>query len=290
MFPPAFDFLAATSGAEAVEILANRGESAKVLAGGQSLIPLLKLRFAAPSLLVDIGRIPGLNVIRDEQAALILGATSSHAAIEASEMLRRECPALIDAAAVIADPLVRNMGTVGGSIVHADPSGDWSAVLLALDAEIHILGPRGRRVVPIEDFTLGPFTPALEFDELVTEIRIPAANRGSAYAKLMRKTGDFATVGVAASIRLVDGRVADIRLALTAVGPQPFRVRRAEQVLRGDEPTAATLAGAAEVAGDASEPVADARGSVEYKRAMVRAYVGRALQRAVDRAGSGDAG
>jgi len=288
MFPPRFDYVAPASITEAVEILAARVEDSKVLAGGQSLIPLLKLRFSAPSLLVDIGRIPDLAGIKADNGALALGAMTSHAAVESSKALKRRCPALSDAAAVIADPLVRNLGTVGGSIVHADPSGDWSAVLLAVDAEIDVVGPHARRNVAMEDFVLGPFTPALGPDELVTEITIPAPSRGSAYAKLMRKTGDFATVGVAVGVRLVDGTMADARLALTAVGSQPFRVSAAEELLRGVHPTEAIFATAAEEAGRACEPVADARGSVEYKRAMVRVYAERALRRAVSRAGSVD--
>lgn len=282
VYPARLDYVAPDSIAEAIGILSARGGGAKVLAGGQSLIPLLKLRFAAPEVLVDIGRIPGLSFVRGDRA-LSVGARTSHAEMEASETLRERCPVFTDAAGVIADPLVRNLGTIGGSVVHGDPAGDWSAVVLALDAEARVTGPRGERTVEAEDFLLGPFTPAIEPDELLTEIRVPAPRVTSAYEKLMRKTGDFATVGVAVSLRVVDGRLEEPRVALTAVGPRPFRSREAEGALAGAAPTEESFSRAGHAAAMECEPVADARGSVPYKREMVRVHVRRALRRALGR-------
>ena len=283
MYPARFDYEAPASVPEAIEILSARGDGAKVLAGGQSLVPLLKLRFAAPEVLVDIGRIPGLTFVRRDDPVLSVGATTTHAQVEASKTLSERCPVFTDAAAVIADPLVRNLGTIGGSIVHADPAGDWSAVLLAVDAEARVTGSRGERTIRAEELVLGPFTPALEPDELLTEIHVSAPKVTTAYEKLMRRTGDFATVGVAVSLRVVDGRLEEPRVALTAVGPQPFRSLNAEQTLAGAELNEDLFSQAADAAATECEPAEDARGSIPYKREMVRVHVRRALRRAVGR-------
>lgn len=291
MVPAAFDYRAPTSLAEALDLLRQHGDDAKVMAGGQSLIPLLKLRFAAPAILVDIGRVPGLTGIEAEADALRVGARTRHVDVERDAGLDRRCPILRDAAPQIADPLVRNRGTVGGSLCHADPAGDWGSVMLALDAQLVAASAAGERVIPAADFFQGPFTTALRPDEVLTEVRIPAAPPGrrasGAYLKLERKVGDFATVGVAVQVQLADGRVERAGIGLTAVGSSSLKALEAERALAGREPTAEAIAEAARLAAEAAEPRDDLRGSAAYKRDMVRVFVQRGLRTALDRAGRG---
>ena len=288
MFPAAFDYRAPASLAEAVDILRQRGDEAKVMAGGQSLIPLLKLRFSQPALVVDIGRLPKMAGVERRDGHLHIGALTKHAEVERHAELRTLCPILPEAAHWVADPLVRNQGTLGGSICHADPAGDWGSVMLALDAELVARSESGERVIHAADFFLGPFSTALRPDEVLTEIRIPlSAHSGGAYNKLERKVGDFATVAVAVQVRLDGGKVSRAGIGLTSVGDRNLKATEAEKSLAGKEPTDEAIAAAAKLAAAGSEPKSDVRGSAEYKRDIVRVFVQRGLKTAVARAREG---
>ncbi len=288
MFPAAFDYRAPASLAEAVDILRQRGEEAKVMAGGQSLIPLLKLRFSQPALVVDIGRLPNLAGVTRKDGHLHIGALTRHGEVEHAAELKTLCPILPEAAHWIADPLIRNQGTVGGSICHADPAGDWGSVMLALGADLVARSESGERVIHAADFFQGPFTTALRPDEILTEIRIPvAAHSGGAYNKLERKVGDFATVAVAVQVEMNGGKVAKAGIGLTAVSDRNMKAVDAEKSLSGKEPTDAAIAEAARLAAAAAEPKSDVRGSAEYKKDIVRVFVQRGLKTAVARARGG---
>ena len=287
MIPPRFDYVAPTSLDEAIAILTAEGDEAKPLSGGQSLIPLLKLRFTAPRLLVDLNRIPGLDVLAEENGALRIGALVRENQIERSAVVRNRYPLLADAAAVVADPIVRNRATLCGNIAHADLANDHPAALLALDATAIVQGPGGRRAIPIADFFTGLFATALQPDEVLVEVRIPAptARSGGAYLKLERKVGDFATAAVAAQVTLAeDGTLERVGIGLTNVGPTAIRASRAEAHLTGKRPLDPVLAEAGRIAAEEASPVADRRGSEEYKRDLVRVLTARALKRALGRA------
>jgi carbon-monoxide dehydrogenase medium subunit len=257
------------------------------MAGGQSLIPLLKLRFAQPGLLVDIGRLPGLSGVARNNGSLRVGALTRHVDVERSKDLGGVWAILPEAAHWIADPLVRNQGTIGGSICHADPSGDWGSIMLALDAQLVARSSKGERVIPAADFFQGPFTTALRPDEILTEIRIDssAKHAAGAYNKLERKVGDFATVAVAVQVELDGGgKVSKAGIGLTSVGPTNLKATAAESALVGREPTDAVIAEAAKLAAGAAEPKDDVRGSAEFKKDVVRVFVQRGLKTAVARA------
>lgn len=287
MIPPSFDYHAPKTLPEALEMLGRFGEEAKVLSGGQSLLPLLKLRFAQPAHLVDIGRIPGLDYLREEGGVLKIGALVREAALEASPLVRSKYPILVDTAGVIADPLVRNLATVAGNLAHGDPANDHPATMLALGAEVVATGPKGPRTIPITQFFTGLFTTALEPTEVLTEIRIPAppAASGGAYVKLERKVGDFATAGAAAFLVLKGGVIARAGIGLTNLGPTPIKAADAERHLAGKKPDEAAFAEAGRLAAAAASPGADRRGSVEYKKEMARVLTVRALRKAAERAG-----
>jgi carbon-monoxide dehydrogenase medium subunit len=288
MIPAAFDYHAPTTLKEAVALLSQHRDDGKVLSGGQSLLPLLKLRLGQVGHLIDIGRIPGLEYIKEEGGMLKIGGRTRESALERSELVRARYPILLDTAQVIADPLVRNMATVGGNLAHGDPGNDHPATMIALGAQVVAVGPKGERVIPIDDFFLGLFQTALQADEILTEIRIPAppARSGGAYFKLERKVGDFATAAAAAQVTLAaSDAVERVGLALTNVGPRPVRSAAAEKFLTGKKPDAASIGEAARLAAQASSPSADRRGSVEYKREMARVMAARALRKAVERAG-----
>jgi len=289
MYPAAFDYRAPTSLPEALALLKQHGDDAKVLAGGQSLVPLLKLRFAAPGLVVDIGRIPELSGFRSDPGRLRIGARTRHVDIESNPALRRLCPILSDAAQQIADPLVRNRGTVVGSVCHADPQGDWGSVMIALGAEMVAASESGERRIPARDFFEGPFTTALRPDEVLVEIVIPAGGGPAAgtYLKLERKVGDFATVGVAVQVEMANGHIGRAGIGLTAVGPRNLQAAEAEQALAGQEPSDSVIAEAARLAAAAAEPKDDVRGSAAYKRDVVRVFVQRGLKTAVAMAKEG---
>jgi carbon-monoxide dehydrogenase medium subunit len=288
MIPAAFDYHAPNTLSEAVALLTKLGDNAKVLSGGQSLLPLLKLRLGQTGHLVDIGRIPGLEYIKEEGGMLRIGGRTRESVLEQSELIRTRYPILLDTVQVIADPLVRNMATVGGNLAHGDPGNDHPATMLVLGAQVVATGPKGERVIPIDKFFLGLFTTALKPDEIVTEIRIPvpAARTGGAYMKFERKVGDYATAAAAAYVTLgASGTVEQVGLALTNVGPTAVRATAAEKHLIGKKPDAAALGEAARIAAAATSPNADRRGETDYKKEMGRVLATRALQKAIQRAG-----
>ncbi len=288
MIPPAFDYHAPASLPEAIALLSRFGDSAKVLSGGQSLLPLLKLRLGSAEHLVDIGRIPGLEYVREEGGFLRIGGRTRESVLERSDVIRERYPILLDTARVIADPLVRNRATVGGNLAHGDPANDHPATMLALRAEVVAQGPEGERVIPIDGFFTGLFATALAPDEILTEIRIPVPlNRtAGAYVKLERKVGDYATAAAAAQVTLdATSAFERVGLALTNAAPVPQRAAAAEDFLTGRRATEANIAEAARKAAEAASPTADRRGSVEYKREMARVLAARALKKAVERAG-----
>ena len=288
MIPASFDYHAPSSLADAIALLQRHGDQAKVLSGGQSLLPLLKLRMGAAEHLVDIGRIPGLEYIKEDGGFLKIGGRTRESMLERSELIRSKYPILYDTALVIADPLVRNRATVGGNLAHADPANDHPATMLALGAEVVATGPAGERTIPIAEFFTGIFSTTLAADEILTEIRIPIPPPGSggAYVKLERKVGDFATAAAAAQVTLAaGGEVARAAIGLTAVGPMPIKAAAAGEFLLKKRPDAATIAEAARLAAADASPTADRRGSVEYKREMARVLTARALARAIERAG-----
>jgi carbon-monoxide dehydrogenase medium subunit len=288
MIPAAFDYHAPGSLADALALLDRYGDDAKVLAGGQSLLPMLKIRLAQVGHLVDIGRIPGLDYIKEEGGFLKIGAGTSEAALERSDIIRMKYPILLDTAKVIADPLVRNRATAGGNLAHGDPANDHPATMLALGASVVARGPKGERTIPVDQFFQGLFTTALAINEILTEIRIPVppAKSGGAYEKLERKVGDFATAGVAAQVTLgARGEISRAGIGLTNAGPTPIKAIEAEKFLTGKMPDEATLQEAGRVAARAASPSPDRRGSVEYKREMARVLAVRALRTAIRRAG-----
>jgi len=288
MIPPSFEYLRPKTVPEAVALLQQHGDEAKILSGGQSLIPMMKLRLARPGFLIDINRIAGLSYVKEEGGYLKIGALTREAELEAAPLVRSKYPILFDTAHVIADPQVRNMATVGGNLAHGDPANDHPATMVALGAQVVATGPKGERVIPIENFFVSLFSTALQHEEILTEIRIPVppARSGGAYFKLERKVGDFATAAVAVQLTLDDkGACQKAGMGLTNVGPTPVKARKAEEFLRGKKFDEATIKQAAQLAADESAPSPDLRGPVEYKKALVKELAKRALSRAVERAG-----
>lgn len=289
MIPSSFDYHAPGSLDEALALLREHPGEAKVLSGGMSLLPLLKLRLGYATHLVDIGRIPDLDFIREADGRLEIGAMVREADLETSAIVAERLPILVDTTKVIADPLVRNRATVAGNLAHGDPANDQPATMIALRAELVARGPDGERTIAIDDFFVGPYMTALAEDEVLYAIRIPLPplRSGGAYRKLERKVGDFATAAAAAQVTLgEDGAVTAAGLALTNAGPTPTRATEAEASLVGRTPDGEAIAGAARLAADAAQPSADWRGDVGYKREMARVMMTRALQTAVERARS----
>ena len=287
MIPPSFEYLRPNTIPEAIAMLQQHGDDAKILSGGQSLIPMMKLRLARPAILIDINRISGLSHIKEEGGFLKIGGLTREAELEASPLVRSKCPILADTTHVIADPQVRNLATVGGNLAHGDPANDHPATMLALGAQVVANGPKGERVIPIEAFFLSLFTTALKPDEILTEIRIPIppARSGGAYLKLERKVGDFATAAVAVQLTVDEqGACRNIGMALTNVGATPVKVKKAEGFLQGKKLDDAAIAQAAQLASDEAEPSADLRGPVEYKKGLVKELSKRALLLARERA------
>jgi aerobic carbon-monoxide dehydrogenase medium subunit len=288
MYPASFEYVAPASLDEALGTLGRYGDDAKVLAGGQSLIPLMKLRLAAPRVVVDINRLPGLDTLAEEDGGLRIGALVRHKACERSGLLGGRWGTLGAAAPLISDPIIRNLGTVCGSLAHADPQGDWGSALLAMDAEVVARGPDGSRTIPLRELFQGPFQTSLAPTEIITEVRVPDPGpvAGGTYLKLERKVGDFATVGVAVHLSMDDGRVGRAGIALTAVGPTNLRATAAEEALAGAEPTDAVIREAARLAAEAAQPHSDTRGSADYKRTVVRVFTERGLRAAAEAAGA----
>jgi len=290
LIPPRFEYFAPSSVDEAVRILDRFGGEAKVLAGGQSLLPVMKLRLAEPKALVDINRIPDLAHIREDAKSLHIGATTRTNDLNDSDVIHKRYPILSDAAFEIADPLVRNLGTVGGNVSHGDPANDLPACMLALGAHFIVRGPKGARTIPATEFYQDTFVTALESNELLVEIEIPKARpgQGNAYVKLEKRIGDFPIVGVAANLVIGSkGTIESAGLALTAVGPTALKATDAEHHLAGKAADDAAFMRAAEFAQGIANPVSDLRGPAEYKRAMVGVLARRALHRARDRARGG---
>jgi carbon-monoxide dehydrogenase medium subunit len=263
-------------------------EDVKVLAGGQSLIPLMKLRILSPAHVVDLNKVRGLEYIRKGMGVIAIGAMTRTADIERSRLLKEECVILSDCASHIADPLVRNLGTIGGNVSHADPTNDMPAVMIACGAEMVVAGPGGRRRVAAADFFRDTFVTAMAKSEILTELRIPVArHRAGAYSKLERQAGDLAIAGIAASLLLsADGRCQECGIGLTGVGPVVIRARRSEDVVVGSRVGPGTVAEAARLAAEDSRPTSDLRGPEKYKREMVKVMSKRALSLALKRARS----
>ena len=288
MYPSRFDYLAPASLEEVVEALGER-EGAKVMAGGQSLIPVLKLRIASVDTVVDLNGVAGLDGIDRDGDGLRIGALVRHADAERSAALTERYGLLGSTARLVADPLVRNRGTVCGSLAHADPQGDWGSAMLAARASIVARGPSGERTIPIEELFTGPFSTTLSSDEVVTEVRVPdpGPRTGGTYLKLERRVGDFASAAVAVQVTLDDGHVGQVGIGLTGVGATNLRAVAAEDALRGNEPTEDAIAEAARLAAAAAEPQSDNRGTAEYKRNVVRVFCERGLRTAISAAQAG---
>lgn len=287
MFPASFEYLAPTSLQEAIALLGKNPGEAKILAGGHSLIPLMKLRLAAPRYLIDIGRIDGLAYIREEADTLAIGPMTTHHSIETSEIVRRLVPLLAETAAHIGDVQVRNRGTIGGSLAHADPAGDFPAAILALEAQIKAIGPSGERTIKAEDFFVDLLTTALASDEILSEIRvpIPRGRVGTSYQKFDNPASHYAIAGVAALIALgPDDTIQKARVGITGVGPKAYRATSVERALEGRTASDETIASAAQTAADGVDVAGDIHASSEYRAHLARVYARRAVQQAVERA------
>lgn len=298
MIPAPFDYHAPRTLDEAIALLGRLGESAKILAGGQSLIPAMRFRLATPEVLVDLGRIGDLSYVEERGDYLAIGAMAREQALEASPVVAASYPLLHDTAQVIADPLVRNKATVGGNLAHADPANDHPATMLAYGAEVIARGASGTRTIPIDDLFVGLFTTSLGPGEILTEVRVPRPGKacGGAYLKVERKVGDYAVAAVAVQLEIDPPRggqarsgavIRHIRIGLTNVSPVPMRAQAAEAALTGREPSDDALEAAGQAAAAACDPSADLRGQVDYKRDLIRVLTKRAVRRAVERAQGG---
>jgi len=289
MIPPSFDYVAPKTLSDAVAAL-NQNENAKILAGGQSLIPVMRFRLASPAVLVDLNRIEGLSYINEEDGWLKIGAMTRESTVEHSPLVHEKYSLLADTASVISDPIVRNLGTVGGNLANADPGNDHPATMLAYGAQIVATGPKGERVIPIDSFFVGLYESALAANEILTEVRIPAnkPRSGGAYLKLERKVGDFATAAVAAQVELdAKDNFTSVGIGLTNVGLTAIKATAAESFLKGKSSSDENIRQAAQLAAEAAQPIADVRGSEDYKRSLVKTYTVRALRLAVQRAKGG---
>jgi aerobic carbon-monoxide dehydrogenase medium subunit len=286
MIPGSFDYHVPHTLDEAIALMAQLGDGAKILAGGQSLLPAMRFRLAAPEALIDINRLRDLAYVEERGDHLAIGALTREHQLEESPLVARSYPLLLDTAKVVADPLVRNRATVGGNLAHSDPANDHPATMLAYDATIVARGPKGARTIAIDDFFVGLFENSLQPGEVLTEIRIPkpVPGSGGAYLKLERKVGDYAVAAVAVQLQLASGVVGRVRIGLTNVGPVPRRAENAEAALAGKAPTDDVVEAAGQAAAAECDPSADLRGGVDYKRDMVRVLTKRAVRRAVERA------
>lgn len=285
MIPSAFEYHSPTSVEDAIGLLGQYGDDAKLLAGGHSLIPLMKLRLAAPEHLIDLGRVQGLSYIREEGGTIAIGAMTTHAAVAASELLRSRLPVLAEAAASIGDVQVRNRGTIGGSIAHADPAAELTAVLTALGGDVTVVGPGGTRAIAAADLFVTYLTTSLDARELLTEVRFPAlpAGAGWSWMEIARRHGDFALAGVGVVLALGGGVIADARIALTGVGPTPVRASQAERLLVRRAPSEGLWAEAAEAVRAAIDPDGDIHASAEYRKHVAGVLTQRALREALAR-------
>ena len=283
MYPAQFDYHSPASVQEAISLLGRLKDDAKVLAGGHSLLPMMKLRLAQPKHLIDLRKVPGLSGIKEDGGAIAIGALTTHYAVESSSLLKQKCPLLTETAGTIGDPQVRNMGTIGGSLAHADPAADYPAAVIALGAELVAEGPKGKRTIKADDFFKGLLTTAIQPDEIIVEIRIPSwpAGTGMSYMKFPHPASRFAVVGVAAVVT-ADGK--KVGVGITGAGTKAVRAKGVEAALAGKTLDAATLKAAAEKAADGVDVQADLQGSVEYKTHLLKVYCRRALEAALSRA------
>jgi carbon-monoxide dehydrogenase medium subunit len=284
MIPASFQYHRPASVAEALRLLAKHGDDAKVLAGGHSLLPAMKLRVSTPGHLIDIGHLENLKYIKKDGNYLVIGAATTHSMIESSAPVRRQAAALAQAAAVIGDPQVRNMGTIGGSLAHADPAADYPAAVLALGAQLKVRGPRKQRTIPAEEFFVDLYTTALEPGEIITEVRVPVVRAGQAYAKFPHPASRFAVVGCAAVLAVKKGLCAQARVAFTGIAGAAFRDQGVEEALTGQALDEAAIAEAASRAADGRELLSDAFASEEYRRHLARVFARRALTQALQAA------
>jgi carbon-monoxide dehydrogenase medium subunit len=287
MIPREFDYHAPASVPDALGLLTQLGEDAKLLAGGHSLLPMMKMRFAQPAHLIDLGRIAELRGIRESGGTIVIGSMTTENELIWSKLLQEKCPLLVEGARLISDPQVRYKGTIGGDIAHGDPANDQPALMLALGASFVLRSAAGERVVPADGFFLGTYDTQMEPTEILTEIRVPVPPPGTGYcyAKLKRKVGDFATAAAAVTLRLKGGSVEHVAIALTNVGATPLKAKVAEDSLRGKPVSEAAIGQAANLAMSICDPVTDQRGDAEYKTAMAGEMTRRALRTALSRAG-----
>jgi len=286
VYPAEFEYFSPRTIDEALWLLVKHGEDAKILAGGQSLIPMMKLRIASPRYLIDLNRVDGLGGLREEGGRLVMGALCRHADVEASPLVGERLPIMMDAVSQTADVQVRNRGTVAGSLAHADPSGDWPAALMALDTVVTIASPRGTRTAPLDEFIVDAYTTVLGADEIVTgvSVAIPSAPCGGAYVKFEKRAGDFAVASVGVQVALDGDRCGGVSVSLGALGAMPIRARAAEALLQGQQESVDLLDRAEQLVRDASQPFDDTRGSVDYKRHLAGVLFRRAFAAAMDRA------
>jgi carbon-monoxide dehydrogenase medium subunit len=284
MIPASFEYFSPGSLREAVDLLSSHVEDVKILAGGQSLVPLMKLRLAKPRYIVDLSRIPELNYIREEGDRIAIGSLTTHAEIEESELLKRRCPLLPQTAATIGDVQVRNQGTIGGSLAHADPAGDMPAAILALGAEMKAIGPSGERSIKAEDFFIGLLTSALEPNEILTEVRVPVLEKTkTAYLKAAQKASGFAVVGIAVCLRLDQGRTCgDIAIGVTGVADRPYRAEDVEKILRGKKLEEKLIEEAANKVVKGQDVIEDINGSKDYRSHLATVYAARAIRTALE--------
>jgi carbon-monoxide dehydrogenase medium subunit len=289
VLPAGFEYQRPHTLDEALKLLEQLGDEAKVLAGGMSLIPLMKLRFATPGHLVDLADLEELHGVSEGDGRLRIGAMVQHSELERSDLLKQRYHVMAAAAPLISDPLVRNRGTIGGSLAHADPAGDWGSVMIAMGASVTARSTAGDREIAIDDLMMDTFTSSLAPNEILTEVHVPtpSAASGGSYLKLERKVGDFATVGVAVHVELSGGQIGKAGIGLTAVGSTNTRAKDAEQSLIGAEPTDEAFAEAGRLAAEVARPNDDLRGSVAYKKNVVDVFVRRGLARAVESARAG---
>ncbi len=287
MIPAPFEYHAPKTLEEALRLVERHGDEAKVLAGGHSLLPLMKLRLAAPRYIIDLGRLRGLSYIREEGGGISIGALTTHTEVEGSSVLRAQCPLLPETAAEIGDVQVRNRGTLGGSLAHADPGADYPAAILALDAEIVAASTGGTRTIPAREFFVDMLTTQLRPGEILSQVRVPvlAARTGTAYCKLHQPASGFAIVGVAARVTVDKaGKIDEVAVGITGLGPKGYRAEAVEKALRGKKVTPKLLADAARNAAQGVEPLSDLHASAEYRREMATVFTRRALERALARA------
>jgi carbon-monoxide dehydrogenase medium subunit len=282
MYPAQFEYHKASTVKEALDLLGKYKDEAKLLAGGHSLLPAMKLRLAQPKHLIDIGKVAGLSGVKEEGGTLVIGAMTTHYAIESSALLKSKCPLLPEVAGHIGDPMVRNMGTIGGSLAHADPAADWPAAAIALNVDLVAEGPKGKRTIKADDFFKGLLTTALADDEILTEIRVPAAaaNVKSAYVKFPHPASRFAVVGVAAVLTMDGGKISKASIGITGAGSKAVRAKGVEAAITGKAADAASIQAAAEKGADGVDVQPDLQGSEEYKKHLLKVFSKRAIEAA----------